>query len=112
MRSTILKISNYALFLSMCVTLSAGLVLEYRLPSGPMNRGVQLLGLARHDWSEVHLICAFIFLAAALLHLVLNWSWITKVAARSNRILLCVSLGVGLALLVAPLLLPVTPRAG
>lgn len=106
MKSKLLKISNYALFLSMCVTLSAGLILEYRLPSGPQNRGVHLLGLARHDWTEVHFICAISFIAIALLHLCLNWSWITKVAAHGNRILLFISLGVGLLLIIIPFVIP------
>lgn len=112
MRSKVLKVSNYALFLSMCLTLSAGLVLEYRLPSGPMNKGVQLLGLARHSWGEIHFYCAVVFIAASLLHLGLNWSWITKVAAQSNRLILFLSLGLGLALILLPLLLPLAARGG
>ena len=106
MKNKLLKISNYALFLSVCVTLSAGLILEYRLASGPQNRGVRLLGLARHDWTEVHFICAVSFVAIAFLHLCLNWSWITKVAAHGNRILLFISLGIGLLLIVIPFLIP------
>ena len=106
MKSKLLKISNYALFLSMCLTLSAGLILEYRLPSGPMNRGVHLVGLARHDWSTVHFGGAILFLVTALIHLCLNWSWISKVATHGNRLLLFISVGLGLILIVLPFLIP------
>ena len=106
MRNSLLKISNYALYLSMCLTLSAGLILEYRLPTGPMNRGVQLLGFSRHDWSDIHVVCAISFFAVTFVHLILNWSWITKVAARGNRMIVFASVGLGVLLVLIPLLLP------
>ena len=108
MRSLLLKGSNYLLFLALCLTFSAGLVLEYRLPAGPVNRSVRLLGLARHDWMDVHFVCAIALATFALLHLWLNWGWIAKVAARANRPLLIGSFGLGILLLLMPLLVPLS----
>jgi hypothetical protein len=46
-------------------------------------------------------------LALAVIHLVINWSWIFKVAARGKRVLLLSSLLVGFILFTLPLVMPI-----
>jgi len=46
------------------------------------DRVRQLLGLGRHDWGNIHFICASVFVLLIVVHLVLHWTWI-KTWARS-----------------------------
>ncbi len=109
-RSSFLRISNYLLFLLSCVMIGTGLTLELRFAdSGPQR--VIIAGLSRHDWSELHFIAALGFIVLSLLHLILNWSWVVKVATRQRSLLLLLSIGLGLLLIAAPLLLPAKPRS-
>jgi hypothetical protein len=36
------------------------------------------LGLHRHDWGDIHLYLALFFVGLLVLHLWLNWTWITQ----------------------------------
>ena len=105
-RSTTLKVANYLLYLVTCCLAGIGLVLQYKLPSGGQSRGLILLGLKRHDWAEIHFFLGIAFVLIALGHLVLNRSWVAKVANSGNRTLLLLSIVFGLFFLVAPLLVP------
>lgn len=40
---------------------------------GRGGTGIEVFGLDRHVWSEVHEMGAIVFLVAALIHLSLNW---------------------------------------
>ncbi len=59
-------------FVALVVT---GLGLFWVLPPGT-NRSLELGGLSRHAWGEVHLWVALAFLAVLVLHLVLHWNWV------------------------------------
>ncbi len=107
MRSLILKIDNYLLFLATCLMLSSGGVLAFRLERQSRSHGLSVLGFSRHEWADLHFYFAIAFLALAVLHLAINWSWIFKVAARGKRVLLLSSLLVGFLILALPLVLPI-----
>ena len=72
--------------------ISTGLLLNYVLPPGSgriemLHRGGRgaektidtLCGLTRHEWGEIHLVIALIFLALLLFHLFMHWPWIKAV---------------------------------
>ena len=107
MRSLILKIDNYLLFLATCLMLSSGGVLAFRLERQSRSHGLSVLGFSRHEWADLHFYFAIAFLALAVLHLVINWSWIFKVAARGRRMLLLSSLLAGFLILALPLVIPI-----
>lgn len=68
--------SGYIMFLFL---VSTGALLKFVLLPG-WKRGsappAELLGLDRHDWSEVHFWIAIGFLTAITLHLILHWEWV------------------------------------
>ncbi len=59
---------------------ATGLLLAYVLPAH--SRGATVWGWTRHDWGELHLWIAMAMLALLLVHLALNWGWVSSVAAR------------------------------
>jgi hypothetical protein len=102
-----LKIANYLLYLFTCSLAGIGFALANRLPSRGESRNLLLLGLKRHDWVELHLIFAIGFALVALWHVGLNWSWVKKVAASNNGFALLASVGLGILLVLIPLLAPI-----
>jgi hypothetical protein len=47
----------------------------FRGGRGP-GEAKELLGLARHEWGDVHFGLALLFVALMLVHIVLHWGWI------------------------------------
>jgi len=73
------------LFLIMMAMGGIGFLLEYILIPGQESwekygKKVDLfyLGLDRHEWADIHLILAFIFLALLILHIIFHWKPIKK----------------------------------
>ena len=104
MKSTIHKLLNFALYLLFCLMVGTGLLLEFRLP--PRSRGMEVLGLSRHDWGEVHLWISYGFMGLILLHLFLHRAWLIKVASSRHQWRLWAGLAVGLFLILFLLLYP------
>lgn len=110
-RSWVLRACNLGLYLAFCAAAGSGLVMETRLPRGRSHRGLELLGLDRHEWGSLHLILSLTTLALIVLHLALHWAWLSKVAARARLWPLLAGLGLGLLLVLGPLLLPLSQSA-
>ncbi len=73
MKALALRVSNVLLYLVSCSLAATGLLLEFRME----GRGsAAVWGIPRHEWTELHLIIALVFLALAVLHVALNWNWI------------------------------------
>jgi hypothetical protein len=53
-RSWLIRVCNLCLYLAFCAAAGSGLVMEYRLPRGRSHRGLELLGLDRHEWGSLH----------------------------------------------------------
>ncbi len=70
--------------LGLCV-LATGLLLGYVLPHGSGRRGASFLGLARHDWSGVHLWLALGLTALVVVHVLLHAAWVRHTAGRLWR---------------------------
>lgn len=88
---------------------ATGLLLAYRLPLGSRGgRDLLFLGLDRHGWGDIHLWLSFAFLFMAIVHLVLNWKWLQKVAASAGSWQLIAGLGFGLAVIAFFLFVPIT----
>lgn len=108
-RTLLLRIANYLLFLSTCALIGSGLLLESTFEGGGPQR-LLVAGLTKHDWAETHFILGLVFIGLSALHIVFNWGWIVKVANQQHRLKLLLSVGLGMALIVIPLLLPTAER--
>ncbi len=106
-RTFCLRFANYILYLSTCLMIGAGLVLNYRLARGGRSKGEHLLSLDRHEWAQLHFAFALTFIILALTHLILNWSWVRKVATHGKPWLVLISVGLGLIFIALPLLAPI-----
>ena len=68
----LIDVLAFAAFVFMAAT---GVLLVYTLPPGS-GRWATVWGLSRHQWGDVHLWLAILFLLVLALHLVLHWRWI------------------------------------
>lgn len=100
------RVLNLLLYLSFCFMAGTGLLLWIALP--PMARRrrragedveTEFLSLSRHEWGDLHLYVGLAFIAMIALHLVLNWTWLTKIAGGKHRWRLWGGLAVGGAIL-------------
>lgn len=105
------RLLNFLLWLSFCAMAGTGLLLAFRLPPGSRGgRGLEALGLGRHDWGEIHTWISYFFIAGILLHVALHWRWLWQVASRKRPWPMLAGLGLGLVLLLTLALQPVHNR--
>ena len=103
------RLVNYLLFLGSSFLLGTGLALVLRLPPGSRGgHGLRMLGLTRHQWGDLHFYVGLAMAALILYHLILHWAWVKNAIKSAKARLGFLGLGVGLLIVVLPLLLPVT----
>lgn len=103
-RKSQMRLLNLILYLNGCMLLGTGLLMVWRLPprSGPNT----VMGFTRHEWGDFHMYLGLCFTIMILIHLLLHWSWLVKVAAGSKGWFLALGLGMGVLLIGLPLLMP------
>ncbi|MCC5877538.1 MAG: DUF4405 domain-containing protein [Candidatus Sumerlaeia bacterium] len=78
---------NYILdslaFLLVVFLLLTGLLMGFTLPAG--SGRAMVLGLSRHEWGEIHLWGALLFMAVIVVHLLLHWRWIVSMTTGKVR---------------------------
>lgn len=79
-KSNLLLLIDVLMFLFLALMSGLGLMIKYVLVPGSKRwdiygRNVDLtfLGMDRHQWGTVHLICAIFFIALLTLHIILHW---------------------------------------
>jgi len=92
------------LYLTLCVMIGTGLLLVYKLP--PRSQALEVIGWTRHEWGNFHMWISFLFVGLILVHLILNWSWLVKCAAKGHSWRIAAGLSTGGAIIAAFLLLP------
>ena len=111
------------MFLVLMAISGLGLLMKYVLIPGYKRVGLHendvdyyFFGLSRHEWGDIHLWLAFLFLFLLVLHVILHWNMIIcifrqMISGKSLRISIASLIGVaGLFLLLSPLFLQ--PEAG
>ena len=94
------RILNLFLYLVFCFLAGSGLLLELRLPPGSRGgQGLSMLGMGRHDWGELHLWAGLTFLSLVIVHIIMSWGWLKRVAANRNLWPLILGLALGLGVL-------------
>lgn len=72
---------DFVAFTACIFLLSTGLIMYFVLPPG--HGHLELWGMNRHGWGDVHFWSAVAFLFVIALHVVLHWKWIiSKVKGR------------------------------
>jgi hypothetical protein len=99
--------------LTFCTMVGSGVLLEFVLDH---RGGGTWLGWTRHDWGEVHFWVGVALLTLVVVHLILHRDWIARCWRRfAGSLRSPVSwalMVVGLALMVAPLLIPAEAGGG
>jgi hypothetical protein len=107
-KSSLKKVIDLVLYLVACTLTGTGLLLAYRLPRGGGHTSrVLFLGYGRHAWGEIHTWLAYVAISLAIVHLLLNWQWLVKVAASKKVWRLAVGVLTGLLIVGAFFLLPI-----
>ena len=70
-----------ALFLNFTTVAAIGLLLGFVIPKGGPSTAY-FLGLHRHQWGDIHLFLAVLFLALLSYHLWSHWTWIAQSSKR------------------------------
>jgi len=71
-------------YLAMLGLVATATILWKILPPGTGGRhgggggALTLLGRTRHEWGDVHFICAVALIALVILHILLHWKWVTN----------------------------------
>jgi Domain of unknown function (DUF4405) len=101
------KVTDLALYLVACTLTGTGLLLAYRLPHGEGHAGrILFLGYGRHEWGDIHTWLAYVAIFLVVVHLLLNWQWLLKVAASKHIWRLALGILSGLLVVGAFFLLP------
>lgn len=104
MKKNLLLISNILLYLSGCLLIGTGLLLELRLD----EHGTAVAGVDREGWGEFHFIIALIFVGLILLHVIQNWAWIAGLFNRKKIIAIIATVATTAVIIGGMLLLPAT----
>lgn len=97
------RVLNLLLYLSFCVVVGTGLLLEFRV----CGHGLRALGWSRHQWGDIHTWVSYLFIALVMTHLLINWQWLIKVAASGYLWRIVLGLIAGLGFIAAFLFFPV-----
>jgi hypothetical protein len=54
---------------------ASGCLIEFRLPAGS-GHFLQIWGMDRHEWGQIHFWTAIVLVGALLIHLYLHWRWV------------------------------------
>lgn len=102
------RILNLLLYLSFCFIVGTGLLIQYKLlPGSEGGHGLSALGMGRHDWGDLHFYVSLAFIAFIILHIVLSWGWLKRVAANKQVWAVLLGLGVGVVLIGSIFFLPI-----
>lgn len=102
-RHPINRVLNLALHLLSCFMIGTGLILWIRLPPkhGRHREGAadDVLSLTRHEWGDWHLYAGLALIALTLAHLLMNWTWMRKIAGGDHAWRLWAGLAAGAAII-------------
>ncbi len=113
LKNPLMRATNLLLYLSFCALLGTGSLLTWKLvPGSRGGRGLQVLDMGRHDWGDIHFWCGVVCLVAAVVHMLLNWQWLKKIATSGHFWRLVAGLGVGLGIIFGIYFMPMTRGQG
>lgn len=80
---TINFVTDVVTFLVVLAMAATGLLLKFVLPPGSQGgQGMQLWGLTRHEWGDVHFWLSVSMGALFVVHVALHWNWVCVIVAR------------------------------
>lgn len=112
-KSNLIAFIDIAAFISFIFVVSTGVLMRYLLPP-QSGHSMEILGMSRHGWGDIHFYFTFMFLAILSIHLIFHWRFLYSVLHGRNKkvgssrfILGLVGLLAVLALAIAPFIAPI-----
>lgn len=107
-KSKLITLIDIAAFISFIFVVSTGVLMRYVLPPRS-GQSIEILGMSRHEWGDIHFYVTFIFLVILSIHLVLHWKFIRNVIHGRIKETSNFRLMLGLVGLIAVLALALAP---
>jgi hypothetical protein len=92
-KTSLFLLVDVLMFIFLALMSGLGLMIKYVLVPGSKrwdiygrNVDLSFLGMDRHGWGTVHLICALIFVGLLVLHIVLHWKCLVNYLCRIVKI--------------------------
>ena len=111
-KSNLVKLIDIAAFISFIFVISTGVLLRYVLPTRS-GHAVELMGMTRHEWGDLHFLITVVFLLILTIHLFVHWKFFFSLfqckvnSTSAYRVVLgIVALLAILALAIAPFVAP------
>lgn len=113
LKNPLMRVVNLLLYLSFCGLVGTGALITWKLvPGSHGGGGLTALNLSRHQWGDIHFWLGVTMLASTVVHLLLNWQWLKKIASSSHFGRLVAGLGLGLIIIFGIYWLPVDQGQG
>jgi len=108
LKNPLMRVVNLLLYLSFCGLVGTGALITWKLvPGSRGGGGLTALNLSRHQWGDIHFWLGVTMLASSVVHLLLNWQWLKKIASSGHFSRLVTGLGLGLLIIFGIYWLPV-----
>ncbi|HMP89158.1 MAG TPA: DUF4405 domain-containing protein [Kiritimatiellia bacterium] len=102
------RVVDFLLWISICLMLSTGFIIRYRLPPGSKGgHGMEIWGWSRHEWGDLHTWMAYTVCVFVVVHIVLHWQWLMRTAWPRIKWPVIAGLILGILLAVSAWLIPV-----
>jgi hypothetical protein len=80
-RNALKYLIDSMLFVVLGAGAAVGILLGFVIPRG-RGGGNYFLGLHRHAWGDIHLWLSLALIVLLVVHVWLNWRWVTKISRR------------------------------
>lgn len=107
-KSKLIMFIDISAFISFVFVVSTGVLMRYVLPPRS-GQSMEIFGMSRHEWGNIHFYITFIFLAILSIHLFLHWKFIRNIFRGRIKEASAPRLLFGLVGLLAVLALAVAP---
>ena len=111
-KSSLIKLIDVAAFIGFIFVVSTGVLLRYILPTRS-GKAIEIFGMNRHEWGDIHFQITVAFLIILSIHLFLHWKFFVRMfqdgfksAGAYRLVLSIVALVAVLALAIAPFVVP------
>ena len=107
-KNSLIKLVDLVAFVLFVFAVSTGVLMRYVLPPGS-GPAFEVLGMSRHEWSDIHFYITSIFLAVLSVHLVFHWRFIQSLFQGNYKEISVLRVLLGLVGLFAILAIAVAP---
>ena len=107
-KSKLITLVDISAFISFIFVVSTGVLMRYVLPPRS-GQSIEILGMSRHEWGDIHFYITFIFLVILSIHLLIHWRFFLHVFQKGIKSSDTYRLVLGVVALIAVLALAVAP---